>query len=174
MSSSAGSTPRSLRRKRPTLPCGTTIGRCRPVDELQLGRSRGSQMTSLVARPPPTSSARLYSPARSCATSNRSVARPPARPPSPPARLTPRVITSRAADKVSARVDRLPLTHALTDAQPVCSRREGARNAKLASRPAHGRSKGRSPARRLPPHTRHCRRHSYATPARSPHPSPAA
>ena len=49
---------------------------------------RGPLRLSLVARPPPTSCAWSCPPARSCATSNCSAARPPARPPSPPARLT--------------------------------------------------------------------------------------
>ena len=56
---------------------------------------RGFLRLSLVARPPPTSSARSSPPARSCDTSNHSVARRPVRPPSPPARLTHSTLLSR-------------------------------------------------------------------------------
>ena len=56
---------------------------------------RGPLRLSLVARPPPTSCAWSSPPARSCATSNSSVARPPARPPSPPARLRPSIHLAR-------------------------------------------------------------------------------
>ena len=56
---------------------------------------RGLLRLSLVARPPPTSCAWSSPPARSCGTSNSSVARPPARPPWPPARLRPSIHLAR-------------------------------------------------------------------------------
>ena len=165
---------------------------------------------SLVARPPPTSCAWSSPPARSCATSNSSVARPPARPTSPPARLTPSIHLARGrqsehtttslsvtpptmhspfvlAEKTLGApnfascghqtgalppISALPIyPHTATagDAQmrlpgPLTSpeprrlgtaRREPAgkelAEPSPASLPAHGRSKGRGPARRLPP-----------------------
>ena len=171
---------------------------------------RGPLRLSLVARPPPTSCARSSPPARSCATSNSSVARPPARPPSPPARLTPRILLARgrqsehtttslsvtpptmhspfvlagktlgapnfascghqtgALPPISA-LPIYPHTATAGDAQmrlpgpltspeprrPGTARREPAgkelAEPSPASLPAHDRSKGRSPARRLPP-----------------------
>ena len=64
---------------------------------------------SLVARPPPTASARSCPPARSCATSNSSVARPPARPPWPPARLRPSIHLARGRQSEHTTTS-LPLT----------------------------------------------------------------
>ena len=90
---------------------------------------RGPLRLSLVARPPPTSCAWSSPPARSCATSNCSAARPPARPPSPPARLTPRILLARGRQSRHTTTS-LPLTPP-HDAQPVHSRRQGARNAQF-------------------------------------------
>ena len=90
---------------------------------------RGPLRLSLVARPPPTSCAWSSPPARSCATSNCSVTRPPARPPSPPARLTPSIFLARGRQSRHTTTS-LPLTPP-HDAQPVHSRRQGARNAQF-------------------------------------------
>ena len=90
---------------------------------------RGPLRLSLVARPPPTSCAWSSPPARSCATSNCSAARPPARPPSPPARLTPSILLARGRQSRHTTTS-LPLTPP-HDAQPVHSRRQGARNAQF-------------------------------------------
>ena len=90
---------------------------------------RGPLRLSLVARPPPTSCAWSSPPARSCATSNCSAARPPARPPSPPARLTPSIFLARGRQSRHTTTS-LPLTPP-HDAQPVHSRRQGARNAQF-------------------------------------------
>ena len=70
---------------------------------------RGPLRLSLVARPPPTSCAWSSPPARSCATSNCSAARPPARPPSPPARLTPSIFLARGRQSRHTTTS-LPLT----------------------------------------------------------------